>query len=434
MISFYTKVSSVQRCNLQSFLSFPNRNGFCSLSVDKDGYSCTFTAKVHVFHSTFTDYNEIDIKLCEHNHCVLLNSNYKPAHHIKPITPYNVTVQYENGNYTFAWSSGYEKHSYGSILPFQYILRYHQVGQSTEKDLHMTETVYRISETLFDPGTEYIARVYNKIIPNDKYHGTMSHGSAEIRWNTPQAATTMQGIVVLICSAVGLVSLLLFPVARMKIKKIAWVKTPAPSISPLNQTALGSLQFSLSKSHVQQIYSEEISTIDMIIEITARQQLQEHSSVIYSQCHTPYVGPLMEVWAPCLTPDSRNTANNPCNDPDFLPDDGDVEETLLRLSMPTGIEGGFVSLDDLEPSLEIRKDSETFANTPNPACFSQNYCTLTNTAIGLIPTFCTVPCVPNLGLELKGHTSPDLFNMQIEESTPELDTVTLDNLQLSVDE
>lgn len=51
----------------------------------------------------------------------------------------------------------------------------------------MTETVYRISETLFDPGTEYIASVYNKIIPNDYYHGTMSHGSAEIRWNTPQA-------------------------------------------------------------------------------------------------------------------------------------------------------------------------------------------------------------------------------------------------------
>lgn len=252
----------------------------------------------------------------------------------------------------------------------------------------------------------------------------------------------------------------------MKIKKIAWVKPPAPSISPLNQTAQGSLQvgylsskqanvfengfsictritffftswflqFSLSKSHVHQIYSEEISTIDMIIEITARQQLQEHSSVIYSQCHTPYVGPLMEVWAPCLTPDSRNTANNPCNDPDFLPDDGDVEETLLCLSTPTGVEGGFVSLDDLEPSLEIRKDSETFTNTLNPACFSQNYCTLTNTAVGLIPTFCTVQCVPNLGLELNGHTSPDLFNMQIEESTPELDTVTLDNLQLSVDE
>ncbi|MCJ8746481.1 hypothetical protein PDJAM_G00142270 [Pangasius djambal] len=227
--------------------------------------------------------------------------------------------------------------------------------------------------------------------------------------------------------------MLLFPVARMKIKKITWVETPAPYIPPLSQTAQGHFQFWLSKGHVQQIYSEEISKIDVITENTDRQQRQEHTSDIYSQCHTPYVGPLMEVWTPCQMPDTRITANNPCNDLDFLPDDCNVEETLFCLSMAKAVEG-FVSLDDLEPSLEICKPSEPLTVPENPACFTQNYCTLTETAIGLIPTFCNVQFVPSLDLGQKSHTSPDLLNIKIEEDTPELDTVTLDNFQLSVEE
>lgn len=171
----------------------------------------------------------------------------------------------------------------------------------------------------------------------------------------------------------------------------------------------------------------------MIIEITPKEQLQEHTLDIYSQNHTPYVGPLMEIWVPCLTPDSRIATNKRCNDLDFLHDNCDVEETLLCLNMAQDTEG-FLSLDDLEPSLEICKSSETLSSTPNPACFVQNYCTLTNTAIGLIPTFCRVQCDPNLGLGLNGDTSPDLLNMQIEANTPELDTVTLDNMQLSMEE
>lgn len=180
---------------------------------------------------------------------------------------------------------------------------------------------------------------------------------------------------------------------------------------------------------MQQIYNEEISTIDMITEITAKKQLQAHRSDVHTQYHTPYVGPLMEVWAPCLKPDSCVTANNPCNDLNLLPDDCDIKETLFCLSMAKGVEG-LVSLDDLEPSFEICKPSETLTVTPDSECFVQNYCTLTNTSIGLIPTFCRVQSVSNLDL---GHTSSDPLNIQIEKNTPELDTVTLDNLQLSLD-
>ncbi|KAG7316921.1 hypothetical protein KOW79_019219 [Hemibagrus wyckioides] len=335
---------------------------YCSLSVEKDGYSCNFTAEL-MYHSTFANYHTIDISLCVPQSCKLLKSSFSPAQHIKPITPSNLMVQYENGSYTFAWNSGYEKHIYRSVLPFEYVLRYHPVGQTAMKELHTRETVYNVSETVFDPGTEYVARVYNTVMKDNGYKGTPSHESAEIRWKTRPASAvdgviTMKQIAILICLAVGLLSLLLFPVARMKIKKISWVKTPAPYVSPMNLTA----QYWLSKGHVQYIYSEEISKIDMITENTPRQQVQECSSVIYSHCPTPYVSPLKEVWPPCLTSDSRIAANNACTDLDFLPDDHDVEKTLLCL----GIAEGCVSLDDLEPSLEICKSSEASSLPENP--------------------------------------------------------------------
>ncbi|XP_060799105.1 interleukin 21 receptor, tandem duplicate 1 isoform X3 [Neoarius graeffei] len=398
----------------------------CSLLVEKDGYRCKFRADFAMY-PTFANFHNFTISLCASKQCILLKSNYKPAHHIKPITPYNLTVEYENGIYIFEWKSGYENHRYHSVLPFRSILAYQQVGQPMKK-LEISGTTYNISESHFGPGTEYIAKVCTKVGRSESYKGNISHWSTEIRWKTPQRAITAERTVTVICLAVGLMCLLLFPVARMKIKKIRCVKTPVPYIIPLNQTAQGDFQFSLSKD-----YSEEISTIDMIIEITPKEQLQEHTLDIYPQNHTPYVGPLMEIWVPCLTPDSRITTNKPCNDLDFLHDNCDVKETLLCLNMAQDIEV-FLSLDDLEPSLEICKSSETLSSTPNPECFVQNYCTLTNTAIGLIPTFCRVQCDPNLGLGLNGDTSPDLLNMQIEANTPELDTVTLDNMQLSMEE
>lgn len=189
-------------------------------------------------------------------------------------------------------------------------------------------------------------------------------------------------------------------------------------------------QFWLSKGHVQYIYSEEISTIDVITENTARQQLQECSSVVYSQCLTPYVSPLKEVWPPCLMPDSHIAANSAFTDHDFLPEDHDVEKFLLSLSAAEGC----VSLDDLEPSHESSKSSEASSLPVNPVCFTQSYCTLTNTEFGLVPTFCRAQCASRLDLGLNGTTSLELLNIQIEDSTPEEDTVTLGNLQLSMDE
>lgn len=80
IICFYTMVSHVQRCNLQSFLSFPNRNRICSLLVEKDGYRCKFRADFAMY-PTFANFHNFTISLCASKQCILLKSNYKPAHH-----------------------------------------------------------------------------------------------------------------------------------------------------------------------------------------------------------------------------------------------------------------------------------------------------------------------------------------------------------------
>lgn len=55
----------------------------------------------------------------------------------------------------------------------------------------MNKLVYNIPEAQFEPGTEYIAEVYNRIIPSTTYNGTTSYGSNIIRWKTPQAAKSV---------------------------------------------------------------------------------------------------------------------------------------------------------------------------------------------------------------------------------------------------
>lgn len=65
-----------------------------------------------------------------------------------------------------------------------------------QKELHSSETMYNISETRFQPGTEYIAKVYTEVIQTAVYQGTRSHGSAEIRWKTPQAGKSVVGVTV----------------------------------------------------------------------------------------------------------------------------------------------------------------------------------------------------------------------------------------------
>uniref|UniRef100_A0A4W4DQX0 Uncharacterized protein n=1 Tax=Electrophorus electricus TaxID=8005 RepID=A0A4W4DQX0_ELEEL len=214
---------------------------------------------------------------------------WRTAIRIKPITPYNMTMQYAAKQYTFRWISGYENHTYAEILPFQYILSYHKEGYPDTVSYEL------------EPGTEYIAKVCSEVIPSSSYDGTKSLWSYPVKW------------------------------------KLTAVKEDPVKIC---------------------------------------------NKFFIAQCRTPYVGPSVEAWVPFKMQEPGSETGMPCADINLLPDERLGEKPVCLQTDDADM--GFLSLADLEPSDET--SSPPVALTPNLACFTQNYCTLTNTAIGLIPT------------------------------------------------
>ncbi|KAI4903362.1 hypothetical protein NFI96_010768 [Prochilodus magdalenae] len=420
----------------------------CSLTVAKDGYTCTFKALNLLFQTSFLDYNYFVISLCYLGNGLkksVLDSKYFPSKHIKPLTPSNLTVGKADGQYIFQWTSGYENHEYYQALPFQYKLAYHKEGYPGDVLIvHVTGTQFNVSETQFEPDTQYTAMVCNDIQNGSRYVGICSHWSTNVKWKTPfkEGNPTVLPFAavlgVMIC--LGISFLLLYPAARMKIKEIIWVTTPPPNFQSLFQNHQSHFKDWAHKSQMQQTYCEEISKIDEIAEITAVEQNQGKISSMYftPQYQTPYVGPSAEVWAPLQISDTHSVASISCKDHDFIPEDSAAEEPMLCLTAfePISLEG-FLCMEDLELSHEDLEPTETLTVTPKPECltqncFNQNYCTLTNTSIGLIPTFTMGPCKSELVPADRSLKEPLIE--QTEENTSELITLTLDCLELSMDD
>ncbi|XP_076865395.1 interleukin 21 receptor, tandem duplicate 2 [Brachyhypopomus gauderio] len=417
----------------------------CSLLIGKDLYTCSFTAKPKAkFQEVFMNVDYFKIILCSmengHKKSRQLDSAYYPAKHIKPITPHNITMQYAKENYTFRWISGYEKHTYVEALPFQYIFSYHKEGQADEALTVITgkQPILSIPEHSLDPDSTYIAQICCDVIPNTYYNGTKSLWSFPINWTTSiysketSILNTWNKIIFPICLAVILTFLLAYPVASMiKIKVITGLSTPTPYLKSLHYNDNGHFQGKGLKGHMQEICYEEISTIDMIVELTAVEEDQQMTCNTYclAQCSTPYVGPSADVWGPFKKQESSTDVGISSTDINFLP--GQLPGEEFRSCLHTDNEAiALLSLADLELSHDISSSPD--ALTPKLACFTQNYCTLTNTATGLIPTFSTGPNGPGL-VAADTQTTTDPLKSALEDNT-EVAVLTLDNLQLSLEE
>lgn len=178
---------------------------------------------------------------------------------------------------------------------------------------------------------------------------------------------------------------------------------------------------------VQQLYSEDISKIDMITEIKLVPSVQANMYNVYSSTitQTPYVCRLTDDWVPCPKPDPDIFSGDPCNDFDLQLKESAVREALLSFNIINTVEGS-VCLEDLESNQEICQPSETLSVAPSLPCTNLNYCTLTNTDVGLVPTFS----------RQSSDVSPN--SMQESQNTlnpiPQLVHLSLDTLQLSMEE
>lgn len=152
----------------------------------------------------------------------------------------------------------------------------------------------------------------------------------------------------------------------------------------------------LAKSPLQDVHvPEECSTIDKIAEVITIYKDQAEKSNMHpmTQCHTPYVGPSTELWAPCQTFDTCSVTSIPCEDFSLffeaLPDKADN----LMQSLTTAC----FTEDELSSKACSLKSLESLGNGgpseapviffPTSLCFKQDYCTLMDTPTGPVPTF-----------------------------------------------
>ncbi|XP_057201593.1 interleukin 21 receptor, tandem duplicate 2 isoform X2 [Triplophysa rosa] len=401
-----------------NLLNDENQIFTCPLQIEHEVYRCVLDRG-----DTFTDWENFTVKLYHsensQNDSYLLDSSFIPAKSIKPNAPYNLTLQYINGIHHFSWENGYENHTYQKALLFIYNFLYYKDGHHGNTSVHPDNKTIEIDETRFEPESKYTAMVRTRIMESNTYNGKWSEWSVATKWTTkhrdkPNQSTIRQingMIAVGTFVMLGLIILLLsVPAARMKIKEIVWVPTPATYFQPLYTHYQGNFQgWVLAKSPLQDVHvPEECSTIDKIAEVITMLQDQAGKSNVYppEQCHTPYVGPSTELWAPCQTFDTCSETSIPCEDfslfCEALPDE--VDNLMQSLNTACFTE------DELSLKASSLKSLESLGNgepseapviiTPTSVCFKQDYCTLTDTPTGPVPTF-------TRDVELNGDLSND---------------------------
>uniref|UniRef100_A0A8C1Y3B0 Interleukin 21 receptor, tandem duplicate 2 n=1 Tax=Cyprinus carpio TaxID=7962 RepID=A0A8C1Y3B0_CYPCA len=387
---------------LEAYLKGKDQKYVCQLQRVREDHICSLTVP------GFRSFDEYSLYYLENGYenSSLLDASFKPVKNIKPKPPFNLTLQYANGTYHFYWKSGYENHVYRQALPIRYQFKYHKDGNHTSAvSVQAENNMIQIDEMKLDPGTTYTVMVKTLIDHGNVYRGMWSDWSSAVKWKTAYRALVfvqdepnqVSKIAIGMFSVVGLLILLMaIPAARFKMNKILWVPTPATYFQPLYQNYQGNFQcWVLAKSPLHDFhFMEDFSKIDKISEVITTLQDQVEKTGMYptAQCHTPYVGPTAEVWAPCQMPDTRSETSISCEDFSlFCEELPDKVGNLIQSLNVACLSGDVLSVKDSALSLECLEDCEASEApviiNPVPVCFKQDYCTLTNTLTGHAPTF-----------------------------------------------
>ncbi|KAK9978059.1 hypothetical protein ABG768_019832 [Culter alburnus] len=355
-VSCSLKLPVTSTRNISHWLEFQWNNHICPLQRAREDHTCTFTVN-----GRMADFDRVAVILHYlengNKNSSLLNDRWVPSENIKPKAPFNLTLQYTNGTYNFSWTNGYEDERYGRDLPIKYNFLYYKDGDNdSEVSVHPDNKMIQIDEMNLDPVTTYTAMVRSGIRENPKYRGTWSEWSSAVKWKTTSRdeyhdePNQVGKIVIGTFLTVGLLILLIFVPAARKMKEISWVLTPATYFQPLYQNYQGNFRLQIDEDFPTEVLSFgkksftrlsyfilDFSTIDKISEVmmtTLQDEVEKTGMYPAAQCHQPYGGPTAEVWAP----------------------------------------------------RQMASEAPVIIN-PVPVCFKQDYCTLTNTPTGPVPTF-----------------------------------------------
>ncbi|KAG7492007.1 hypothetical protein MATL_G00010020 [Megalops atlanticus] len=343
------------------FVRHDNETFECSLVKVMDDYYCTFESR-----EQFIDSEHFVIALCSktngNTHCLVMDNMYMPAYHIKPTTPGNLNVCWNSGQYKFTWENGYEKYTppVFQIQDLKYHLQYYKLGHvDSALMIHPFNTIQYIDAINFEPDTEYIAKVRSS--PDQGYYqGQWSEWSPVVQWRTnasQDVSPPMNADVFLfigslalpVCVMAGLLFFLcLSPSIRLKIKSCSKVPTPAAYFQTLYSHYDGDFQsWLVSSGNLGEPFKiEEVLKIDTLTEATPVDDEDKFLSLAFyqTQCQPAYVNP-------CGT----NRDDSGCEDPIRSVDSSWPHDAVLSF------------------------EAESMA-------YSEDYCTLSDTHIDLIPT------------------------------------------------
>ncbi|KAG9342923.1 hypothetical protein JZ751_015139 [Albula glossodonta] len=202
-------------------------------------------------------------------------------------------------------------------------------------------------------------------------------------------------IVLPVCAVSAiLLCLLITPTARLKLKAWTAIPTPAPYFQPLFSDYKGNFQDWLVShgNHGDVLKTEELLKIDSLTEAKPLKEAERYSSEFEchsTQCQSLCIGPGEEdrcMGGPVDAPAPATVGQS----------DMPVSLPLLKASFakifgsqsldPADTIEGDSGCEDPTPSLDSCWPQGTLNIEPEGVCFSEDYCTLSDSHNGLIPT------------------------------------------------
>ncbi|XP_051543036.1 interleukin-4 receptor subunit alpha-like isoform X1 [Myxocyprinus asiaticus] len=234
-ITCYVNISAESPSNESSWLQFSANGEYynCTLKDGEQSLVCVLVLSPDV---SFTDTDSYRISLHSsyhgNNFSVVLDGDYMPKEHIRPVSPYNLSLHWEKDVVVFQWDSGYDPDIL-LIHHLQYQLSLHKEHQLYEVEVMDQNMSVDISK--FEPCTSYTARVRSR--PNQEYYkGVWGQWTPALHWRsghihkTPERSFQVAWYLLLL--PLPLFLLTCIPYSRWR--KRDYIPSPAPYLKDWN--------------------------------------------------------------------------------------------------------------------------------------------------------------------------------------------------------
>ncbi|KAK2870380.1 hypothetical protein Q8A67_024772 [Cirrhinus molitorella] len=197
----------------------------CTLKVVEQSLLCEFYLSPH---EIFSDADSYTITYHGNNFSVVLDADFVPSKHIRPVPPSDLLLLWEKDRVLFQWQSGYDADSF--LTPhLQYQLSIYSQHKLYEVEA-ADQKVY-VDESRFEPGINYTVRVRSR--PDQvHYNGVWSLWAPAVHWRSEDVVhkETPEGsfhiVPYLLLLPLPLVLLTCIPYSRWR--KNEYIPSPAP--------------------------------------------------------------------------------------------------------------------------------------------------------------------------------------------------------------